>query len=80
VGQHEMADRKSGPGLLRLWIVVSGLWTAATLLRIGRVWVPVEGWQGAVRGPWIWMSLIIPPSMFAAVAVAIHLMCKTPRK
>jgi len=80
VGRHDKTRRNNGPGLVALWIVVSGLWTAATLLRIGRVWVPIEGWPGAIQGPWIWVSLTLPPAMFAAIAAAIHILSKTTRK
>ncbi|HXY98936.1 MAG TPA: hypothetical protein VEI03_02980 [Stellaceae bacterium] len=58
--------------LLTLWIVASGLWTVATVLRVYRVWVPGVGWWKLVGGPWLWASLILPPVMFAVVLAAIH--------
>jgi hypothetical protein len=58
--------------LRSLWIVVSMLWTVATLLRINRVWVPMTGWEGVIEGPWMWMSLLGPPLIFALILVAIH--------
>lgn len=58
--------------LSTLWIVASGLWTVATVLRVYRVWVPRLGWWKVVDGPWLWLGLILPPVMFACVLAAIH--------
>jgi hypothetical protein len=65
------ADHKRS--LLVLWFVVSGLWTAATLLRIYRVWTPFVGSQIAVEGPLIWIALVLPPLMFAGILASIHM-------
>jgi hypothetical protein len=57
---------------LRLWLVVVALWTAATLLRVARLWVPVEGWHAAFRGLWLWLELVLPPAMFGLVILAVR--------
>jgi hypothetical protein len=72
VEEPDRGDRKNGPGFLTLWVAVSALWIAATLLRIHRLWAPLEGWQSALDGPWIWISLILPPLMFAVILVGVH--------
>jgi len=60
--------------------VVTGLWTLATLLRVERVWVTVVDWRGVFAGHWIWISLLLPPTMFAVVLRAIYQLGKAPRK
>jgi hypothetical protein len=54
-----------------LWVLVSVLWTVATLLRISRVWAPRIGWHRIIEGPWLWISLIAPPLIFALILGAI---------
>ena len=58
-----------------LWILVSGLWTIATLLRVHRVWAPQIGSWRILTGPWIWISLIVPPLVFAAMIAVIAKRC-----
>lgn len=53
--------------LVTLWFVVTALWTAATVLRIDRAWVPRAGWDGVLQVPWLWLSLGAPPVIFALV-------------
>jgi hypothetical protein len=72
--EPDQACRKKPAGFLLLWVVMSALWMVATLLRIHRVWVPLVGWEGALAGPWMWISLILPPVMFAAILLAIWIM------
>jgi hypothetical protein len=36
--------------------------------------LPLVGWEGALAGPWMWISLILPPVMFAAILLAIWIM------
>jgi len=67
-GKWPSEDRQS----LRLWIIVSALWTVATLFRVSRVWVPVEGWQAIVGGPWLWLTLLLPPVMFGLIILAVR--------
>ena len=57
---------------LKLWIIVSLLWTGATLLRAHRVWVPIEGWRAILLGPWLWLELALPPLMFGVVMLGVH--------
>ena len=60
------------PSLLRLWLVVSALWTIATGIRVIRVWLPIEGWQGVFAGPWLWLELLLPPLMFGSIILAVR--------
>ncbi len=64
--------RSRGRRLLPLWTVVSGLWTAATLLRVNQVWVPLIGWHDTLVRPLFWISLLAAPAIFAVVFGAIH--------
>jgi len=66
-------QRRSGrsPNFITLWIIVSGLWIVATWLRIQRVWVPGLGWPALLDSPFTWISLLIPPLVFAIVLVAM---------
>ncbi len=79
VAEQDKAGRNNGSRLMLLWAVVSGLWTVATVLRIDSVWVSLVGWQNAVEDPFLWINLILPPSMFAVILAAIH-QIKTARK
>ncbi len=69
--QCDVHQQASGSGtrsrLWVLWLVVTGLWTVATLLRVERVWVPRIGWWSIIHGPWLWVSLGVPPFLFAAI-------------
>jgi hypothetical protein len=75
----DRARREPAFRLLVLWVLTSGLWTVATILRVYRVWVPAVGLGRAIEGPWLWVSLILPPLMFAAILAVIHLI-RTGRK
>lgn len=57
--------------LVRLWLIVSGLWTIATLLRVERLWLTREHWHDAIGGPWLWIELCLPPALFAVVLLAV---------
>jgi hypothetical protein len=72
MGEHDTEKRKSAFSLVVLWLSVSGLWSAATFLRVERVWVPITGWDEVLEGPWLWLSLLIPPVMFAVILLSIH--------
>ncbi len=63
-----------GRRLWTLWIVVSGLWTLATLLRVKHLWLPRMGWHDILMRPFFWISLLAPPAHFAIVIGAIHRM------
>jgi hypothetical protein len=58
--------------VVRVWLVVTSLWAVATILRVSREWLPVEDWKAVVTGPWFWISLGLPPSMFAIILLAIR--------
>lgn len=78
--QAEIADDqghgkrvRDGRLLGKLWIIVRALWICASLLRVDRVWVPVVGWPSIPRGPWFWLTLVLPPAMFGIIIlVAQH--------
>jgi hypothetical protein len=59
-----------GPNFVVLWIIVSGLWTVATLERVQRVWVQSFGWPAILGNPLTWVSLFMPPLMFAIILLA----------
>jgi hypothetical protein len=78
----EREHRKSSSNdryCFRLWAVVTALWTAATLLRVARVWVPIEGWRSVVGGPWLWLALLLPPLMFGIVIAAVCQLARSQR-
>lgn len=58
--------------LVMLWVVVSGLWTTATLLRIGRVWMRGGQWDRILHEPWLWISLGVPPLVFALLLIYLR--------
>jgi hypothetical protein len=62
-----------------LWIVVSGLWTVATALRIESVWVPGAGWAAVLNSGFTWISLLVPPLMFAVILGAMSRVAGRPR-
>jgi hypothetical protein len=65
------------PRPFMLWLVVTLLWTSATLLAIHRRWPQISDARNAFDNPLPWLCLLLPPAMFAtmiAVTVAI-----TPR-
>jgi len=61
----------SGSGFITLWVLVSGIWTVATCLRIHRVWVPSLGWPAVLTSTFTWVSLLTPPLMFAVILLAV---------
>lgn len=60
-----------GSSFVALWIIVTGLWTAATVLRMQRVWAPIMGWPTILASVYTWVSLLLPPWMFAIIMLAI---------
>jgi hypothetical protein len=70
--QQTGTRRGNPPSLRTLWVLVSGLWIVATLLRINRVWAPVMGWHRIFERPWIWTTLIVPPLIFALLLGAVR--------
>jgi hypothetical protein len=54
-----------------LWIVVSGLWTLATVLRMRRTWLPWHGWPEVLNSGFAWASLFLPPMVFAVVLLGM---------
>jgi hypothetical protein len=69
----------NGQYFLKLWAVVTALWTAATLFRVVRIWVPIEGWQRVVAGPWLWLELVLPPLMLGIVTVVVCQLAQNQR-
>jgi hypothetical protein len=70
---HQPPDARSTRArLCALWWLASTLWTIATLLRVHRVWVPLIGWHRIIAGPWLWISLLAPPLLFALMLGAVR--------
>jgi hypothetical protein len=58
--------------LIKLWAIVSLLWTVATLFRVCRIWIPIDGLRGVLSGPWLWLELTLPPIMFGCIMLGIR--------
>jgi hypothetical protein len=56
------------PNFVALWFIVSGLWTVATVCRIQRTWC---GLPSALSSRFTWVSLVLPPLLFALVLLAM---------
>ena len=56
---------------VRLWLIVTALWTAATLDRLGWPTVSSPTEQAPGHGGLIWILLVLPPVMFAVMIRAI---------
>jgi hypothetical protein len=69
--------RLRGPNFMVLWMIVSGLWTSATILRIDRVSAPGHGWPEILGNPFTWVSLFIPPLMYAIILLGVKRMATT---
>jgi hypothetical protein len=68
---HSIVSATRGPGFVVLWIITTGLWTVATVLRVQRVWVPIMGWHAVLGSVYTWVSLFLPPWMFAIILLSI---------
>ena len=77
--RRALKDGARRPDFFMVWIMVSGLWTAATILRIDRVWVPVFGWNGVLGNVYTWVSLLLPPWIFAVILLAVKRVESTGR-
>ncbi len=66
-----LSNQVERPDFLKLWVVVSVIWTIATVLRMHRVWVPVLGWNGVLGSLYAWVTLLLPPWMFAIILLAV---------
>jgi len=63
-------DRPPGeqrPGFVAIWVIATGLWTAATLLRMQQVWVPAVGRPAVLGDARTWVELFLPPWIFAII-------------
>jgi hypothetical protein len=61
---------QSGPGFVGLWFIVTALWTISAIMRMKRVWVPLMGWPAVLGSIYTWVSLCLPPWMFAIILLA----------
>jgi hypothetical protein len=61
-----------GPNLVVLWVVVTGLWTAATIFRMQRAWAPVMAWHTIFGSAYTWVTLFVPSGMFAIILLAVR--------
>lgn len=56
----------------KLWVIVSLLWAAATVLRAARMWVPIDGWAATLRSWVLWIELVLPSLMFGSIILAVR--------
>jgi hypothetical protein len=56
----------------KLWVIVSLLWAAATVLRAVRMWVPIDGWTATLQSWLLWIELALPPLMFGSIILAVR--------
>ena len=75
---HTSREMARNPNFVTLWIIVSGLWLVATFLRIQRVWVPGLGWPAVLNSTFTWISLLVPPPLFAIVLAAMSRIAARP--
>jgi hypothetical protein len=54
-----------------LWVIVTTLWTVASVLRIQRTWVPGTAWPVILGDVYTWVSLFLPPLLFAIILLAV---------
>jgi hypothetical protein len=59
------------PNFAVLWVIVTVIWTVATVLRVQREWVPLVGWPAVLGGGLFWISVVLPPWMFAVILLAV---------
>jgi hypothetical protein len=76
---RDSGSSRTRPGFIPLWMIVTGLWTVATIMRIQGVWVPQVGWSAVLCSVYFWLSLIIPPWLFATVMLAVKRTATTRR-
>jgi hypothetical protein len=69
-GDHPHGAR--GPSFVALWVIVTGLWIVATILRMQRVWVPGVGWPAVLGNVYTWIELFLPQWMFAIILLAVE--------
>lgn len=62
---------RSRLSLVRLWIVVSALWSLATPFGLGRSDALRLGWDAVLRDGATWVALLLPPAFLAAILAAI---------
>ncbi len=63
--------RADAPNFVLVWIVVSSLWTLATGLRMQRTWMPGPVWPDLLGKPLAWISVFLPPLLFAIILLAV---------
>ena len=69
-----------GPSFVRLWAIVSLLWTLATALRVERLRLPEQGWQVLLTDPAFWLSVLVPPVALALMLAGIVWVASTYRR
>lgn len=62
-----------------LWFVTSAFWTAATLLRMHYANVNGTAWMDMMANQVVWISLLLPPLMFAVIIAAVRCVIRTHR-
>lgn len=75
-GSRGSSDGNRDPNFVTLWIIVSSLWTLATCLRIERTW---NSWSAVLGSAFAWVSLVLPPLVFALLLIGISRVARRPR-
>jgi len=73
-------SRNTDSRFLRLWIVVTLIWTGATVLRVRRVWVPRLGLDNVLRDPLLWIAIAIPPVAFGVIVLSVYYLAPSRRR
>ena len=69
-------ERGRDPNFVTLWLIVSGLWTVAAWLRMQRTW----SGPALLENPYTWVSLLLPPLVFALLLIGISRIARRSRR
>jgi len=71
--EKESAQRASSQPFrpVLLWLIVTALWTSATLYRVGWLLLPVDAERDPANEGLAWIFLLLPPAMFAVLLWAV---------
>lgn len=73
-----VAMRRPNPWIL--WLVVTVLWTSATFFAIRNRWPQIHDTQNAFADWLVWLCLLLPPAIFAAIIGATFGLTSSLRK
>lgn len=74
----KFAARRPNPWVL--WLAVTALWTSATVIAIRNGWPQVHGDRNAFADWLVWLCLLLPPAIFAAIIGATFSLASSSRK